>query len=44
MSKLGREKILALKKRGLRLKGGYVTVPLTPLGKKRFKSKLRTRR
>ena len=44
MSRLGRQKILALKKRGLRLKGGYVTVPLTALGKKRFKSKLRTRR
>jgi hypothetical protein len=43
MARLGRQKIADLKKRGLRLRGGYVTVPLTPLGKKRFRTKLRRR-
>jgi len=42
--KLGRKKIAEIKKRGVRLKGGYTLVKLTALGKKRFKNKTKTKR
>lgn len=41
MSRLAKKTIAKLKSKGVRLRGGYVTVPLTKLGKKRFASKKR---
>lgn len=42
--RLGRKKIAEIKKRGVRLKGGYTLVKLTALGKKRMKNKSKARK
>lgn len=42
--KLAKKTIKKIKSRGVRLKGGYTLVKLTPLGRKRFRSKLKTKK